>query len=148
MISFKNILVALDFGEPSNQALRMAIDLAKRYGASLTLMHTYEIPAYAYPGIEFAPRELFAVVADAAAKQLDEALAEVRKELPAAHAILKRGSPWREILATIEETKADLVVMGTHGRRGLGRAILGSVAEKVVRVSPAPVLTVGVRSES
>ena len=55
---------------------------------------------------------------------------------------LRRGVPWECVLETAKETKADLIVMGTHGRKGLARALMGSVAEKVVRLSPIPVLTV------
>ena len=63
-------------------------------------------------------------------------------------ALLECGAPWREILRVVEETKPDLVVMGTHGRRGLGHALIGSVAEKLVRMSPAPVLTVRPRAKA
>lgn len=145
MISFKSILVPIDFGGPSKHALEVALDLAKQYRGSLTLLHTWELPAYAYNGMEFSAVDLLTPIMDAAQQQLDKVLADVKREAPDAKAILKRGSPWREILATIEETRPDLVVMGTHGRRGVGRAVLGSVAEKIVRTSPVPVLTVGVK---
>ncbi len=148
MFPFKSILVATDFGEPSTRALRVAVDLAKQCGASLTLIHAFDIPLYVGPHIEFTAEELSWLVPERISRQLDETLASVQKELPAARAFLKqKGAPWREILAAIDETKADLVVVGTHGRRGVGRAILGSVAEKVVRTSPVPVLTVGPHPE-
>jgi nucleotide-binding universal stress UspA family protein len=66
----------------------------------------------------------------------------VQQKLPQAKAILRSGVPWREILSAVEDVAADLVVMGTHGRRGVSHALLGSVAEKIVRLSPVPVLTV------
>jgi len=143
MVSFQNILVPYDFGEPSTRALEVAMDLAKKYRASLTLVHTWEFPSFAYGGAELAALEPFTVIEAEAQRDLDALLARVRKELPQAQAVLRRGSPWRQVLATIEETRAELVVIGTQGRRGLGHAILGSVAEKIVRMSPVPVLTVG-----
>jgi nucleotide-binding universal stress UspA family protein len=143
MVSFKSILVPVDFGEASQHALEVAVDLAKQYRGSVTLVHTWEVPVYAYSGMEFAAVDLLTPIQEAAQQRLDEMLTEVKKTIPDAKAILKRGAPWREILATIEETRPDLVVMGTHGRRGVGRVVLGSVAEKVVRTSPAPVMTIG-----
>jgi nucleotide-binding universal stress UspA family protein len=81
-------------------------------------------------------------VEDAAVKHLAEALEEARKVLPGVESKLKTGLPWQGILDAIDELKPDLVVMGTHGRQGVGRAILGSVAEKLVRLSMVPILTV------
>lgn len=147
MITFAKILVPIDFGDSSKRALELAIELAQQNGASLTLLHTWEIPAYAYNGMEFQPVDLLTPIEDAARAQLDGVLADVKKQVPASKAILARGVPWREILNVIEQTTPDLVVIGTHGRRGIGRALLGSVAEKVVRISPAPVLTVRGNSE-
>jgi len=89
-----------------------------------------------------APVDFITPVREAAEAQLDRALAELRKELPAAGSVLSLGTPWHEIRAAIEATHSDLVVMGTHGRHGVSHALLGSVAEKVVRTSPVPVLTV------
>jgi nucleotide-binding universal stress UspA family protein len=138
---FKHLVVPIDFGEASERALGTAIDLAQRFGAELTLVHVYEIPAYAYAGLTFATADLLAPIEDAALAALDAKLREVKAKLPGAKAVLRRGPPALEILATIEEIRPDLVVMGTHGRQGISRALLGSVAEKVVRLSPSPVLT-------
>lgn len=148
MVQFKSILVAVDFEEPSKHALEIAIDLAKQYGAALTLFHTWEIPPWAYAGLEFAPADLLTPVANAARESLATLLGKTRESLPAAASLLKQGVPWLEIGKAIEQTKADLVVIGTHGRHGLGRMVLGSVAEKVVRNSPVPVLTVRGRTAS
>jgi nucleotide-binding universal stress UspA family protein len=139
---FKHILAPVDFGESSQQALDTAIELATRLGAKLTIVHCYEIPAYAYGGMTFVAADLLGPVQDAAREQLEKTLAEVKKRFPGATGLLRRGVPWSEILAAADETKADLVVMGTHGRRGVAHALLGSVAEKVVRTSPVAVLTV------
>jgi nucleotide-binding universal stress UspA family protein len=147
MVSFKNILVPVDFGESSKQAVEMAVDLAKQYGAELTLVHTWEVPVYGYGAMEFSAMDMLTPIQEAATGQLDALVAEVRKQHPKVKGVLMRGVPWRELLSVIEEAKPDLVVMGTHGRRGVGRAILGSVAEKIVRLSPAPVLTMRAKQD-
>jgi nucleotide-binding universal stress UspA family protein len=145
MISFKSILVPVDFGDASKHALEVAVDLATQYKGSLTLVHTWEVPLYAYGGLEFSAIDLLTPIRETAQTYLDEMLVDVKKTVPEARAILRRGAPWREILAAIQEGKPDLVVMGTHGRKGVERIVLGSVAEKIVRTSPVPVLTVGLK---
>jgi len=143
MVDFKHVLVAVDFGESSQQALDLAIDIAKQSGAELSILHAYEIPVYAYDGASFiAVAELLAPIEGAAQKRLQSTLEAVRKTLPSARSILRSGVPATEILSAIDEIRPDLVVVGTHGRHGIGRAVLGSVAEKVVRFSPVPVLSV------
>jgi nucleotide-binding universal stress UspA family protein len=139
--TFKQILVPTDFGESSDRALAMAADLAVKFGASLTVLHTYEVPVYGYPGVVI-PADLSDSIRDAAQKHLDRQLTEIRKRIPKAEGILSLGIPWREIGGAIERIHADLVVMGTHGRRGVNRMLVGSVTEKIVRTCPVPVLTV------
>jgi nucleotide-binding universal stress UspA family protein len=145
MISFKSILVPVDFGDASRHALEVAVDLATQYRGSLTLVHTWEVPLYAYGGLELSAIDLLTPIRETAQKYLDEMLVDLKKTVPEARAVLRRGAPWREILAAIEEASPDLVVMGTHGRKGVERFVLGSVAEKIVRTSPVPVLTVGLK---
>ncbi|MDF2695310.1 MAG: UspA domain protein [Labilithrix sp.] len=140
MIEFKKILVPVDFSEPSDRALQVAIDLAKQYDATLTVLHAFDVPP-AYAGMDLAPMDLLSPMLEAAKKQLDATLVEVRGKIPSATVVMAQGVPWRAILEAIEHKGIDLVIMGTHGRRGVGRALLGSVAEKIVRLSPAPVLT-------
>lgn len=141
-MDFKHILVPTDFGEPSARAVKLAIDLAGRSEAKLTLFHAYEVPLYAYPQVDSIVVDLFTPIEQAAREQLNSALTSVQQKLPQANGILRAGVPWREILGVVEEVGADLIVMGTHGRRGVSHALLGSVAEKIVRLSPVPVLTV------
>jgi nucleotide-binding universal stress UspA family protein len=138
---FRHILVPVDFGDPSRKALETGIELSRRFGSQLVLVHVYEIPAYVYDGAIYSVVDLFGPIEDAARDHLAKALREVQAQVPAAKAVLRRGAPGAEILAAIEELHPDLVVMGTHGRKGLSRALLGSVAERVVRLSPVPVLT-------
>jgi nucleotide-binding universal stress UspA family protein len=139
--TFHRILIPTDFSEPSEQALRIALEMARGAGADVVLLHICEIPTYAYVGIA-TPVDLLSPLAELAGQKLDELLKSLRTGFPGARSVLKVGVPWEQILATISEVGADLVVMGTHGRRGVAHALLGSVAEKIVRLSPVPVLTV------
>ena len=142
MQSFKKILVPVDFDGASSAALRFAVELADRDGAELTLLHVWELPAYAYPVVEASPADVFTPLRAAARVHLDELVARARKHHANTHGVLREGLPWRAILDEIESSAPDLVVLGTHGRRGVARVFLGSVAEKIVRLSPAPVLTI------
>ncbi len=141
MDTFTQILVPTSFDEPSQRALNTAIALAQKLDASLTLLHVYELPVYTYYGTVW-PTDFVASVETAARLQLEQTLSIVQRQVRQAHSLLRQGVPWQEILAQISEARADLVVIGTHGRQGLSRALLGSVAERVVRTSPVPVLTV------
>jgi nucleotide-binding universal stress UspA family protein len=138
---FSHILVPTDFGESSIRALSVAVDLAQKYGTKLTLLHAYEVPAATYPTL-VGTVDFLTPIRQAAEAQLDQALTELRKRLPEASGTLSYGRSWHEILTAVESIHADLVVMGTHGRQGVTRALIGSVAEKVVRSCPVPVLTV------
>ena len=139
---FKHILLPTDFGTYSARATELGIELAKTFDAALTLVHAYEFQAYTYESLAYVSQDLLGAIETAARDQLDKTLASVRTKLPAAKSELRTGIPWQQILAAIEDTHADLVVMGTHGRRGISHALLGSVTEKIVRMSPVPVLTV------
>ena len=142
MTQFNNILVPTDFGPSSDTALELAIDLALRYGATLTLVHTYEIPAYAYAGMTYTAVDLMTPLMDAARAELAAKVKATSARVPSVKSSLRMGVAWQEILTTAEETHADLIVMGTHGRKGVVHALIGSVAEKVVRMAKPPVLTV------
>lgn len=138
---FKHILVPTDFSEPAQHALDIAVDLAKKDAAALTLLHTYDSPVYPYAGLPPIPSDFIGPIRDAAERSLNAALAELQKRFPAAKSALAYGVAWQQILQLAKDAGADLIVMGTHGRRGLSHALLGSVAEKVVRLSEIPVLT-------
>jgi len=133
------ILVAVDFEEPSGRAIEMARELAGPLGAELCLLHAYQLPLYTYPSLEpqILP-ELLLEVPRAARHALEQLAAAVG----VARTLLREGDPAAAILAAASEVGAKMIVMGTHGRRGLTHALLGSVAEKVVRRSEIPVLTV------
>jgi len=141
MKPFTHILVATDFEKASQRALEVAIEIARKFDAPLTLLHVYDIPTYSYYAGPW-PTELAASVEKAARATLSESLAAAQKALPTVDSVLCLGDISQQILAQISRTGANLLVIGTHGRRGLSHAILGSVAEKMVRMSPVPVLTV------
>lgn len=141
MTAFKHVLVPTDFGEAADRALDLAIDIASQSGAKVTLFHVWVMPgAYAAYG-QGIPWPAEDILRDAKA-MLDSALAKAKARYPKSEATLVGGEPWSAILEAATGTDVDLIVMGTHGRRGLSRVFLGSVAEKVVRLSPVPVLTV------
>ena len=142
MTRFRQILVPVDFEAPSQAALEVAVDLALTFDAKLTLIHAWEVPAAAYAAMTYVPADFWTAIEQAATEQLKSTLENVRKRLPRAESILAKGSPAQEILAAADRTKGDLIVMGTHGRRGMSHVLLGSVAEKIVRLSPVPVLTI------
>jgi nucleotide-binding universal stress UspA family protein len=141
MPEIRRILCPVDFSEPSETALDYAIDLAKKFGADVQLVHVYQLPVYALPdGAMMAGPEFTTKVTT----ELSRALAELAKGKTGVtlETHLVEGIPYKEVVRLSEELKADLVVMGTHGRTGLKHLLLGSVAERVVRSSKVPVITV------
>jgi nucleotide-binding universal stress UspA family protein len=143
MTRFHHILVPVDFELPSQEALEVAVDFALAFDARLTLMHAWDIPIFAYAGSNsFMTADMWTPISRAATEQLASTLAVLHKRLPRAESVLAQGAPAVETLAVADRVKADLIVMGTHGRQGLDRMLLGSVAERVVRSSPVPVLTI------
>ncbi len=143
MFTIARILVAIDFSETSERALAFAIELARKVGASITVLHVYQIPIYGFPdGALIAGPEVAARLASAAQESLDATMARHRGCDVELTPMLREGVAWEEIGAAADEVKADMLVIGTHGRRGLARALLGSVAENVIRTVALPVLTI------
>lgn len=141
-MAFRHLLVATDFSDCSARALELAIELAQQFDAQLTLVHTWEVPNFGYGAALYFPGDLLTPIEQAAQSQLNTTTKEVQGRLPRAKSVLRAGVAWDEIIAAAASSQADLIVIGTHGRRGVSRALLGSVAERVVRLSPVPVLTV------
>lgn len=139
----KTILVAIDFQEASLEALALARELAPRLGLEVTALHVYRIPIVAYPGGGPVPTPAFSEAIAAAAKQAMDQLATSSEGITP---LIRSGDPVDEILAVIDELRPAMVVLGTHGRTGAMRLFIGSVAERVVRASPMPVLTVHAKS--
>jgi len=140
MLPIHTILHPTDFSERSALAFRLACALARDYGARLILLHVTAPPLVAYgEGVVIPP-----TAAEARHDREREELHRLRPadpEVVAEHRLME-GDAVGAILAAARETHADLVVMGTHGRTGLRRLLMGSVAEQVVRRAPCPVLTV------
>ncbi len=141
MIGFKRILVPTDFSDCAEYATDVAATIALRFEATVRLLHVHAPPIVAYPYAVTLAWPLDDLMA-AAERAMARSLARVRERIPEADSVVVEGDPARSILDTVEGSHADLIVMGTHGRRGLSRVLLGSVAEKVVRLSVVPVLTV------
>lgn len=143
MAAFQKILVPVDFSETSNFALDYAIEMAKKLGASVTVMHTFELPIYSFPdGALVASAEVASSIVNGSTQGLAATVAERKRSGVPLESALRQGRADQEIVAFAKVCGADIIVMGTHGRHGLTRALLGSVAEKVVRTAPCPVLTV------
>lgn len=142
MNTFKHILVPTDFSPSSEAAVDAAIDLAQRFDAKVTLLHVWQLPVYPYMEAMLNLSAVASEVERAATEALEKQLQQVRSRFPAAQSVVQMGLPWQAIIEIVKAQQVDLVVMGTHGRRGFDHLILGSVAEKVVRLSPVPVLTI------
>lgn len=143
MTAFRRLLVPVDFSPNSARALDTAIELAQRFGAELHVLHAYEIPvgpAMAY-GISF-PQELGDEVRDAAARRLAKAWQKVEAAGVKGETHLTQATAAEAIAETAKQLSADLIVMGTRGLSGFKHVLLGSVAERVLRLAPCPVLTV------
>ncbi len=138
----QRILCPVDFSEPSGHALDYALDLAQALGAELHLMHAYQLPVYALPDGALIPSaELAASVSTDAQRAFDQLMARIPEGVSVTPH-LTEGSPHVEIQRLVSELDIDMVVMGTHGRTGFARLLMGSVAERVVRTCPVPVLSV------
>jgi nucleotide-binding universal stress UspA family protein len=136
------IVVAHDFSETAEYAFQYGLGVAEKFSALVTVAHVCDVDAYASPDAFVASFDWASEVEQVAAESLDRLIAHARRPGVDIRTTLRRGQAWRGIVETALEFEADLIVMGTHGRRGLSHALLGSVAERVVRVAPCPVLTV------
>ena len=141
-IALKNILFATDFEISASRALPFAVALAKRYGAKLYAVHVIPPEAYALASAESFARVL-AEAADFGKYSLNQLLSPLRTHGISCEALLGDGNVADVVEKLVEDRTADLLVVGTSGRMGLGKAFVGSVAEELIRESPCPVLTVG-----
>ena len=139
MIALKRILAPTDFSEYSAEAIGYACALADKFGSELHFLHILEVHASSTPvfgaGLAFSPRIR---ESRAAVEQALELVADGRAAVRAT----AEGPTFLEILRYAKDNEIDLIVMGTHGRSGLAHVMLGSVAERIVRKAPCPVLTV------
>jgi nucleotide-binding universal stress UspA family protein len=142
-MTFTKILCPIDFSTGSQQATRVAIRMARETGAELVLVHAWHIAAFEYSFEMPFPAHVMQRIADDAQRALDAAVNEaVAAGATRATGKLLSGVPWIQIVEELENQDHDVCVIGTHGRTGLKRILLGSVAEKVVRHAPCSVLVV------
>lgn len=134
--NLKKILVAVDFSELARKAVHYGVAFAKQFGAQPILLHVIE----PYPLVpEMDPVESESI--REAKQDLDKLRVEICQTIPC-QTVLRTGEPQLEIISAANELEADLIILGTHGRSGLARVLLGGTAEKVVRHAGCPVLVV------
>jgi nucleotide-binding universal stress UspA family protein len=146
MVTLKRILVATDFGEAADAALGYGRALAKQFGAELHVLHVAPniyLETFGADTFSAIAPQLQSELEAAARRQLDERLIDSDKsDPPTLRVVLTACSPAYTIVEYAKDKKIDLIVMGTHGRGALAHVMMGSVAERVVRIAPCPVLTV------
>jgi nucleotide-binding universal stress UspA family protein len=142
-VKIQRILVPLDFSEHAAAILEWAVHLAQEHGSTVILMHAYHLPVE-FQQMEgaYLPAEFWTQVKSEAQKTLEGHAATIRKKGIPVEVVVAEGYPATAIEEEAARTKADLIVIGTHGRTGLKHLLLGSVAERVVQKAPCPVLTV------
>ncbi len=128
------ILAPTDFSVRSLAALEHAEDVARTYEAELIVVHVEEIP--------LTPSELVGLTGGAAEREVARVVSHLRADDVRARGVMRAGAPAAEILKVADDEKVDLIVVGTHGRKGVPHLLLGSVAEQLVRDARCPVLTV------
>ncbi len=144
-IVYKTILCPIDFSPPSVRALEFALTLAKEAGGRLILMHAIEVQTDEMMFGEkthYTVPEYFRYLREDAQKQLDSMVPDEARAWCTPECRLPSGTPYRQILATADETDADLIVMGVAGRAGFSTMLLGSTTNQVLRGATCPVLTV------
>ena len=145
MISIRRILAPTDFSDRATKAVRYAAELADKFGAELILLHVVPDTVLALPDAVMptpAPITELDAITDAGKEGLANLVSALKLESRHPRMEVRIGAPEQEITAAAKDLGADLVCIGTHGRGGLARVFLGSVAEQIVRHSPCPVLTV------
>ncbi len=142
MIVLKKILCPVDHSECSYLALKYAISLALKDKAKLYLMHVVDTRSYDTEIYKFSPYQLQELDVSKIREDLMKSLPEGTLDVLEVETIVVKGVPFQEIISTVKEIGADIIVIGTHGRTGLSHIMMGSVAEKVVQKASCPVLTV------
>lgn len=144
MKDFKTILFALDFSQSSDYAFQYALSLTRNYQARLLIVHIINEPVdlrgFYVPHISF--EKLEQEIEEGAKKMMEKFCREQLGDYGNYETFLLPGIPYDEIIKKAEEQSADLIIMGTHGRTGLDHVLFGSTAEKVVRKSAIPVMTI------
>ena len=145
---FDEILLPTDGSEGVGQAINAAVSMAEKFNARIHILFVAEPPRFHEYGASVALTNIMQSLQEAGRQILDDTAERVRNQgISAVETVLRQGHPAEEIIAYASENAIDLVVMGTHGRRGLNRMLLGSVTEEVVRCSQVPIMTVRMTSE-
>jgi nucleotide-binding universal stress UspA family protein len=141
---YERILVPTDGSEATREAVQQAVDLAAEHGATIHALYVVNSASFAGLPMDSSWENVSAMLSEEGTTALDDVAAIADDHGVDIERELADGNPAREIVRYAENEDCDLVVMGTHGRGGIDRLLLGSVAEKVVRSSSVPVLTVRV----
>lgn len=144
-MAFKKILVPIDFSQCSGAALDYALMLQKSLGGEIEILHAFEIPTFVPPHVVVMMGNVEASLAEHAEREAKHQLNVFLEQHGVASDVkreVRLGPPGLTIMERLEEGGADLIVMGTHGRTGVSRWVMGSTAEKILRGAPCPVLTV------
>jgi universal stress protein A len=140
-VATQHFLVPIDFSEYAEQALEYAIALADKLQARLTLLHViHDLPIGAGDMASALPYEYMQEIEAGVQQSMEELLDRARDAGLEGDVVIVHGVPFQAILDAAEDRNVDLIIMGTHGRTGLPHALMGSVAEKVVRLASCPVL--------
>jgi len=140
----KNVLFATDFSDTSEAALPYAAAICRRFGSTLHVVHVLSDASLLFMsgGVDYVSMSTLYDDANNEAKQKIEQIAERLEGIPY-HSYVRHGRVWSNLASIIDENEIELIVVGTHGRTGLGKLLLGSVAEDILRHARCPVLTVG-----
>jgi universal stress protein A len=147
MIEIKSILCPVDFSAGSSHATDYASGLAEKLGAKVHVLHVYALPVLgSADAAKMLGPEVIAQMGDEAARSTNMVVESLRASGVEAEPHIGDGAPYAEIIRFAQALDVDLIVMGTHGRTGMSHLLIGSVAEKVCRLSPIPVLTVRMKN--
>jgi nucleotide-binding universal stress UspA family protein len=140
-VPLKNVLYATDFSGHSNAALPYALSIARKYGSKVFAVHVVSLS----PFPSSSPTIAWQALASQAVREAKEAMTKLEPQLEGIpHKVLiRKGDIWKELSRIVDEERIDLIVVGTHGRAGVSKVLMGSVAERIFRQAPCPVLTVG-----
>jgi len=143
-IKIENIMCPVDFSNCSDHALEYAVALAQAYQAKLLLLHVVMPPVTSLPGDPMIPEfvQNLKELENACSERIEEKIGPIRELGIDVQSCVVNGTPFAEIIRVAREEQSDIIVLGTHGRSGLQHLLIGSVAERVVRKAPCPVLTV------
>jgi len=140
-VPLKNILYATDFSGHSNAALPYALCIARKYGSKILAVHVVSLSLFP----SSSPTIALQAMASQAVREAKDSMAKLDAQLEAIpHKVLiRKGNISKELSRIVDEDRIDLIVLGTHGRAGVSKVLMGSVAEEIFRQAPCPVLTVG-----